>query len=1053
MLSEQIIQKMRCPNNDCMWSKLAIPMPVGSICALCHSEMIPVEDINWLKNISDDNNGWIENADKNWPSVLAFEYNRLRSLCSEKNSYGVMLCLKDNFEALLKFEILIAFAWLKNRCDEKFEREVLSQITAPNLSFGSWRALARIIVEGSKRFNYILPEYIPLEKVWLLFSNSKMDIVNWRNEKIGHGVLGFEEDELFKKDITEKIGWFRSIAGELDAYLQKQNLYLRCNDGSIEELLGAEKARNLPNGGKVYVKIAGESIDEIELDPFICVWCDDEGQCGEEKRYGIYFFDNQKKPSLSFFQAYTTGYSHKLRESYFEKLRSYIEKKQVTLDAAADNPYKETEEYRLLDIASVVDDYVRYDGLFEWLKDKINEGEYKKGSFLIKMDRGMGKSVFTDKLSTLFDNPEYIADDLDVRTYHFSRMQSGGEEDLYTYIEMLWNHAYGGKEYNGIRPIKEHLSEEENKRKGFAEYLGDVLKSRLSKGNHRRILMVLDGVDEIVNQKELDFLPAGEDLPDGVYILYTSRNPDTESLKYETEKSIKEMIVDDELIVTKESSTNIDFLKKYISNGKMSSVDENVKETIIEKAGYNILQLSLLCRLVENGVGIDEIDDPKKLVSAYLNLLRKRYGNKEYTKIEELLAIIAVLGEIESLSLRTIGELSSENMVTLRLIGLMADILPLLNVERGESGNYYRIVNTDVCNEVLQMIIDMNSIVRGLVMYANASLVYGEPGETKGDDAVCRHMTELAILLPEGTEAIKESDRKALMNSSYVFQKNLLIKSEYLFGKIEETLERWQEEHYIDDASYLEAFNMLIRVYKLAMIFSRARGNTLLGRKIMSKKIECFKRIKESCSLFLGDENERTISSSFALLYSYYEGGYNAEVLEEAEWLKNNIGTNSESEMLLLAISYMRNNELISSDAVGNASTWSDAQFKDMDFLLDYLIVNKRKYEAVIVSEVIFKIRRLLFGDKDLNTIKSVEKLAMMNHIIGHNSDAVDINRNAFELKKATLGSNHKETIMCMRMHMQYAKDPESSEKSIFSYKSYITNDVEMKNYQMATEM
>ena len=116
-------------------------------CGFCKSELVPIVEKNWLEEIA-ENEKWVENAEENWPQVIAFEYKRLKKLCAEANAFGVLLCLKDNYEVLLKFELLVAFAWSSMNMDERFEEETISLITTSNLSLGAWLYLANVLKEA-----------------------------------------------------------------------------------------------------------------------------------------------------------------------------------------------------------------------------------------------------------------------------------------------------------------------------------------------------------------------------------------------------------------------------------------------------------------------------------------------------------------------------------------------------------------------------------------------------------------------------------------------------------------------------------------------------------------------------------------------------------------------------------------------------------------------------------------------------------------------------------------------------------------------------------------
>ena len=59
----------------------------------------------WLKKIASDDSFWSDETIESWPSIIAYEYRLLRGLCKREKPYGVLFCLKDNFESFLKLEV------------------------------------------------------------------------------------------------------------------------------------------------------------------------------------------------------------------------------------------------------------------------------------------------------------------------------------------------------------------------------------------------------------------------------------------------------------------------------------------------------------------------------------------------------------------------------------------------------------------------------------------------------------------------------------------------------------------------------------------------------------------------------------------------------------------------------------------------------------------------------------------------------------------------------------------------------------------------------------
>ena len=145
--------QIRCTNSSCHFYSNFMPWPEGvplTVCPICGSAMEPsvstkgngAEAVNapgrWLEEIADDPDFWVPGAEDAYPSVTAHEYRRLQEYCRKEEPYAVLLSLKDNFEALLKLEVLLAYAWAAKNMDEAFEAQTVSLLTTPNLSLGAW---------------------------------------------------------------------------------------------------------------------------------------------------------------------------------------------------------------------------------------------------------------------------------------------------------------------------------------------------------------------------------------------------------------------------------------------------------------------------------------------------------------------------------------------------------------------------------------------------------------------------------------------------------------------------------------------------------------------------------------------------------------------------------------------------------------------------------------------------------------------------------------------------------------------------------------------------
>ena len=502
------------------------------------------------------------------------------------------------------------------------------------------------------------------------------------------------------------------------------------------------------------------------------------------------------------------------------------------------------------------------------------------------MHRGTGKSIFTEKMNTLYKKPISIENDLDVRTYHLNRLQSAGEGDFIRWIQYLWTHDYSNEEYMGIRNINELISENNSPAEAFAAYLSDVLESRRERGDKYRIMMVFDGLDEIDNDNIVKFFPTEEMLSEGVYVLFTSRNPNNEDMPNNTAELIHELKATEVALFDVNSSENIKFLKQYIS--RFGIRDEVTKDRMIKAASYRILDLVLLCALYKKDCKMEVLERADSFVKMYISYIEEHYTEREFSKLKEILVILAVLGDKEILTLKKIGQISSENEITLRLVGMMADLAPLLNVSRDKEGNRYRIVNEDIAKELITQLPDKDDILRRLVELAMANInEFTTIDKYSGEEALCAHVTDLALLLPEKSDALGE-DR---ILSLHVFWMSNKSKAEDLYDK-ERALKNQKQyvnlvEVDVDDVSF---------VLKSELEYAEAlceMGDCLqaldLYEKVLDKSMSIIedKEIKFQCKMGMGHVYEYMYRylDAFYMFCDAYEIGLSNENRDETDLL------------------------------------------------------------------------------------------------------------------------------------------------------------------------
>ncbi len=966
------MKQLRCSNENCILNRNTITEDIEK-CPVCGFEMIEIIQKNWLEEIAEDEALWIPDGETAYPFVISAEYKRLRGLCKKRDAFGTLLCLKDSFEAILKYMTLVSYAWAREKTDEVFESENISKITTPNPSFGTWLELARIIVKSLDETDNKLHMDIPLEKIRKLYG--KNDIVKWRNDNIGHGVMSLEEDEDFREDIRSMISRLKELMTDIDGSLKNHDLYAFTETGKIS-LIGADAVHAIKSEDKIFVKIGDE---EIPLSPFITIYKDDKGRCG------VFFFDNQKKVTLSVFQAYANGRMDNRNDSYFEKLRRCLDSSGKDLDIAADNRYKTAEEYRELDVMTGGKDFVVPGHLLSWLRSCIERHE--KGIFLLKMNRGTGKSTFTEKLNTLFEKPLVIDDGIQVRTYHLGRTQFGGDSDMVSYTEYMWGKDYNGTMYPGIKKVADLDKEEKDPARAFAGFLEDVLRSREYKGSAEKILMVFDGLDETNNKEIRSRFPSEEMLGKGIYILFTSRDPKTEDLPEEISEYINGLECTEEKTFGADGEENREFLREYIDHEKISGIYE---ERLIELAHERILELGILCRLLKKGVNVEELNDSEKIIKKYLEIISEGYGEKDSARLREVLTILAVLGEMRPLTLREIGEISSENTVTLRLIGIINDLMPLIRIERTEQTvwksagdekkeklvetvNIYEIANSDLAEELKKQIPELEEVIRDVVQLAMAGMKEGVPESYSGDEAASTHITELALMLPEKTEAMGEGRIEVLNefcikadeSAEYLHERECL--SDYTF----QSYLLHKEENGESDPDTLAVLNNL------------ALNKMALGDYQRAK--ELFEEIYEKCKEIRGDYNHDT-----------------TVVLNNLALAIETLGDYQRAKELFKEV-YKKRKDILGEDhpdtinALGNLAC-----------AIGLLGDHQREKE---LQEVVYKRSTNILGENHPDTITVLNNLAGSLDKLGDHQRAKELFEEVYKKRKDILGEDHPDTI------------------------------------------
>ena len=148
--------------------------------------------MEWNKSFCEEKNNWYDHAYSNFPYIISKEYSRLFSMLNDGEIYGCIFQIKDVFEVIIKYPILIAASVLVHKGND----EIAKYFSNPSksLSLGDW--VNDLVGEICK-----CPELDDEKglKLKQLLKNTrkgfnKNNVVQWRNDKIGHGALEHKDD-------------------------------------------------------------------------------------------------------------------------------------------------------------------------------------------------------------------------------------------------------------------------------------------------------------------------------------------------------------------------------------------------------------------------------------------------------------------------------------------------------------------------------------------------------------------------------------------------------------------------------------------------------------------------------------------------------------------------------------------------------------------------------------------------------------------------------------------------------------------------------------------
>lgn len=552
----------------------------------------------------------------------------------------MVFAVRDLYEITLKVICLSVCHLMKTDGDDSFCQVLLSD---KQMSFGDWvNALPSVLRKSSYSAKH--PNIKNFLKKLCAFYNST-DIVRWRNDFIGHGLMSNPEDKDFFADVDDRIS-------RLIDFLK--------NTDTPQEILGIDYDDAAP----FFFSEAGERYLYESVN-----------QCGEV------FYTNQSSRRRTIRDV---PYIRAKRKKYFAQTgvtkQDSLWEQEVYLssdDAALDGYY-------------LTDHYKKPDYMADWLSGCIRDNPC--GVFLMQGGRGTGKSSFAlacDELDQHGNQKIKINADgktVSVRTYYCNRIDISNINDFGSYLSSVFSTLKDG---NVIRHRQDALPR-------VTDGLGDFLvfyreQYRRLAGGRDKLLLIIDGIDELTPKgwDILRLLAESAGMPEGVYILLTCRS-EMEQIPPVVADFLNNFHFTDRVRFDRRAE-NHDFLAGMLDDRLQMGQAE--AERIAAALDDRLTALPLLLNL--SGEELDLIIGQQtggsvsmeELAKAYLIKLELCYGGDYFAEFIRFLMVISE--EREGLTLNEVSVMAFARNTTLREICFLKDASPLLQEFRSYRGNLY----------------------------------------------------------------------------------------------------------------------------------------------------------------------------------------------------------------------------------------------------------------------------------------------------------------------------------------------------------------------------